>query len=320
MKFLKLKLYEYPTLLEEVNHITLLFKQLSDDIERTNNSNTIRQFLELQNEVASRIKEIRVFTERFSFDSRVSHFLKANKTLTKLLNNYSIRSFPLDEEVDSSDYKNNIQQIPQIMSKNSNIRSSSAITKKDKTRMSSNNSLLVNNNKSILKSNSQEKHYYQNEPSGFVHKNNPKFGDKLELIGEKSELSYGKNMINSNNNSNSNLKNNNVSVNAKLNQAQFNNDDFSQWKEIVFKIKLTPEEYNLLLIEKQNRKNNPNITNINNHVINNNNYNSNNKNTTSVNNNISSNINKNSNNKNLVLSNIGMNNKSNTNVNSYKNK
>lgn len=262
MKWLTLKLYEYPAVIEETSHVSFLFKQLVETIEKTNNKDAMRELIELQEQINMRIQEIKEFSERFSFDSRVSHFLKAKRNLAKILNNYSIKSNQLDQELEENS-RLNVRINKQNTSNNSKIRSQSAIGNTN-TNSNSNNTNRLNGTKQLTfnqvndskvsntsnsniygkkgKAGSQEKHYYGNEPSNFVYKSNPKFGDKLELIGEKSEFS-----------------------NPKVNQIAHDEDnDFNKWREIVFKIKLTNDEYNLLLQEKQNKKNNVLNTNLSN--------------------------------------------------------
>ena len=48
------------------------------------------------------------------------------------------------------------------------------------------------------------------------------------------------------------------SLQKEKKEVEMDNKNFETWKEIVFKIKLTPEEYNLLITEKNNKKNNIN--------------------------------------------------------------
>jgi hypothetical protein len=257
MKWLTLKLYDYPAVIEETSHVSFLFKQLVQTIEKTNNKEAMKELISLQEQIHIRITEIKEFAERFSFDSRISYFLKAKRNLAKILSNYSINSDKnLDYENSRLDNRQNKQNIS-----NSKIRSQSAVGNIN-TNYSNNtytnringnkqltfnqindskvsNNSNVNSNGKKLKAISQEKHYYGNEPSNFVYKSNPKYGDKLELIGEKSEFS-----------------------NMKVNHVPYDEDnDFNKWREIVFKIKLTTDEYNLLLEEKKNKKNNTLNTN-----------------------------------------------------------
>lgn len=285
MKWIKLKLFDYTNVLEEVSHVNLLFRELTGSIERTNSRDEIKEFFELQEQVKQRIIEIKQFIERFNFDSRVSHFMKANKSLIKILKAYKNLKVSNENSKDANtnkrdkDIKLNEENFENPGKK---ARSQSAINSNKNSKINDNDqtklnntankvttkNTLVNDSKLQVKpkeksSSSQEKHYYQNEPSGFIHKSNPKFGDKLELIGEKSEKS---------------LRINNY------NKTKFNeNNDFSQWREIVFKIRLTSDEYNLLMQEKQNKKNNLSQTNlqINKTTINNDNLNKTNMNITS---------------------------------------
>ena len=261
MKWVKLKLYDYSNVLEECSYIALLFQQLSDNIQKTNNQDYIREFFQLQEEVITRIQELKLFIERFSFDSRISHFIRAKKQHIKNLNNYNINSTTLiDNESNISksrvksqsvvkdknnDHENEISNQRYNYNSKQGVRGNSQVNESrigralNQTNINTNSNLNVSQQQKLPKKITQDKLYHQKpEPSEFKNKNNPKFGDKLDLDVDAENIE--------------------VNFNTQK-QGKVDYNDFNQWKEIVFKIKLSSEEYELLMQEKLNKRNTTNV-------------------------------------------------------------
>jgi hypothetical protein len=277
MKFKTLKLFDYPSINEEVIHVTLLFKQLAENIENSNNNNkeAAHQFVSLQNDVMQRVQDLKQFIQRFSFDSRISNFIKIQKNLVRLLTNYNY-NIPISGEVESNSRRNfptnQTNNTQYTNNKTNNNRAQSAITREhdntryEKRRGSDKNiSGIVSSNMNNLNETKytnhnvdtsniklqnkpvQEKSYFKNESSEFKNKINPKFGVKLDQLENYEDNHNIGNLGNINSND---ITKNNI----KQNINRFDIIE-NQWKEIVFKIKLSPDEYELLINEKTTKRN-----------------------------------------------------------------
>lgn len=241
MKFIKLKIYDSNSLTEEVNLICQLHKQLIEEVERTGDSDSIKELEDLLEKIKERVSEITYFCERYSFDSRISVFIKLNKTLSRILGNYKVKLDPVTntntKNMRSHSQNNSVNDKSIINNNTGNLvkTKSNASINQNSLAEGSNRKLNSNRNLSQDKDKDRDNVYsYKKPETNFVNKINPKGGDKIDFTKEK------------------------VEVNPVNQQNSFNKEkeasDFNQWREIVFKIKLSPEEYNLLVNEKQNKR------------------------------------------------------------------
>ena len=170
MKFCQLKIYDCQSVIEEVNFITEKHKLLMGDIDKYGKNETIKEMCVLQTAILNRIEEMKIFIERYSFDSRISPFIKANKNLSKLLQICKVKTIYSPKTINLNENKQRVNSTSQITNQSPSNR----------------NQLLPNKQKAIKPMESEKNDIY----------------------------------------------------------------NINEMKEIMFKLKLTKEEYNLLLEEK----------------------------------------------------------------------
>lgn len=247
MKWLILRIYDHVSHLEECEVVenilgNIMFK-ISNEVE--NNDECIEQLKVLYYSIINRIEEVKSFNKRYSFDSRVGYFIKIVKLLEKTI--FKIRNLNIIE----FEVINNIKRNSKLNTKKSvlGVNTEDINNFNIKTNNLEVNDKKKNDERSNLNINNVNKEY---EIDKKIDKNMNK---KMSL--KYDEDIYSKVM-------NEDLKRKKYSVlkqssgekvnlNLNLNDIQRQEDVSEEinWKEIVFKVMLNPEEYNLLLQEKE---------------------------------------------------------------------
>lgn len=247
MKWLILRIYDHVSHLEECEVVenilgNIMFK-ISNEVE--NNDECIEQLKVLYYSILNRIEEVKSFNKRYSFDSRVSYFIKIVKLLEKTL--LKIRNLNIIE----FEVINNLKRNSKLNVKKSvlGVNTEDINNLNIKTNNLEVNDKKINDERNNLNINNVNKEY---EIDKKIDKNMNK---KMSL--KYDEDIYSKVM-------NEDLKRKKYSVlkpssgekvnlNLNLNDIQRQEDVSEEinWKEIVFKVMLNPEEYNLLLQEKE---------------------------------------------------------------------
>lgn len=101
MQFCKLSLDNHNILNFEIEEIYNKHRMLMEDIDKESKQETIKEMYFFQEKLKKRSQDIKEFIERYSFDSRITYFIKANKLLIRLLEAYRVKSnFPQEHIVE----------------------------------------------------------------------------------------------------------------------------------------------------------------------------------------------------------------------------
>lgn len=92
MQFCKLSLDNHNILNFEIEEIYNRHRMLMEDIDKASKQETIKEMYFFQEKLKKRSQEIKEFIERYSFDRRITYFIKANKLLIRLLEAYRVKS------------------------------------------------------------------------------------------------------------------------------------------------------------------------------------------------------------------------------------
>ena len=197
----------------------------------------IKKYNTLRESISKRINELETFYEDNIEDIRVSNFEKARLRLKKLL----MYSYENLTKIENSSQQHN------IFIKDSNIIFNKKITEDTKKK-------ILENNISLEKQITKEKN-----------KEEEKAKKKLMSLDEKQKKYLSKNELNKKKVIKVRgdegflrpMDKNRRSGLAKEGEKNFDMDydDYSRYKEIVFKIKLNQDEYKLFLKEKKNKGN-----------------------------------------------------------------
>jgi hypothetical protein len=129
MNLCQLKIYDFNSVNEEVKFLTTKHKLLMEDIDKYGKNETIKEICILQNAILYRIEEIKVFIERYSFDSRISPFIKANKSLNKLLQICKVKTIYSPQKNKFDENKQKVTNLSQITIPSPNNKSQYISTK-----------------------------------------------------------------------------------------------------------------------------------------------------------------------------------------------
>ena len=197
----------------------------------------IKKYNTLRESISKRINELETFYEDNIEDIRVSNFEKARLRLKKLL----MYSYENLTKIENSSQQHN------IFIKDSNIIFNKKITEDTKKK-------ILENNLSLEKQITKEKN-----------KEEEKAKKKLMSLDEKQKKYLSKNELNKKKVIKVRgdegflrpMDKNRRSGLSKEDEKNFDMDydDYSRYKEIVFKIKLNQDEYKLFLKEKKNKGN-----------------------------------------------------------------
>jgi hypothetical protein len=267
MKWLPLKMNYLPLLFQEINFVTeeyisLLSKIREKDKKEEENKNQdddeinkkdidneedieiiIKKYNGLRESISKRINELEDFYEENIEDVRVSNFEKARLRLKKLL----MYSYENISRVENSSQQKN------IFIKENNNMFNKRLTEDTKKK-------IIENNISLEKQTNKDKNKEETKA-------------KKKLVGNTNINDTKKKRKIFNNNLPNQKKIIKVSgdegflkptdrgkrasmarfIKDTDNTGGFDYDDFSKCREIIFKIKLNPEEYKLLLKEKKNK-------------------------------------------------------------------
>ena len=264
MKWLPLKMNYLPLIFQEINFVTEEYirllskirdKEKNSEDKKDNNKNeneteneneedleiVIKKYNGLRESISKRINELEEFYEDNIEDVRVSNFEKARLRLKKLL----MYSYENNNRVENSSQQKNI-----FIKENNNIFNNK-ITEDTKKKILENNISLE---KQIIKEKNKEeekKKKKMTEKTSIekvkkkVFKKPPSFQKKLiKVTGEegfmkKSERGKRASMF--------------KFVKDSEYTGEYDYNDFSKCREIIFKIKLNPNEYKMLLNEKKNK-------------------------------------------------------------------
>jgi hypothetical protein len=261
MKWLPLKMNYLPLIFQEINFVTeeyinLLSKirekqknqsQNEENKEQPQNENendedleiTIKKYNGLRESISKRINELEDFYEDNIEDVRVSNFEKARLRLKKLL----MYSYENINKIENSSQQNNI-----FIKENTNIFNKK-ITEDTKKKLIENNISLE---KQMIKEKKKEEAKAKKNITGKPSTAKPKkkFFDAvprkqlIKITGEEgfmkpSERGKRASMFNF--------------IKDSENTGGYENEDYTKCKEIIFKIKLNPNEYKMLLKEKKNK-------------------------------------------------------------------
>jgi len=272
-----LKIYLFPSIMQEIDQVTETYINYTNEINRTNSEKTLLEFEHLRESISRRIVELENFYENNIFDSRISNFEKARAKLKKLLRH---------ETEAKNDQENNPNLTFQKLNSERSKGANNAVNNLPKA---NNQRSLETKKLSIEKipvrkafganSNNAKKRTASTDNKDKLHasKNNGKERLNSSLASLKDVKKENNNLdftaANNNNRSNISFDSNqgkkpktekNLKPQAGQDNGQgglFNNllgdgylefKDLAKWKEIVFKIKLTEAEYKLLIKEKAN--------------------------------------------------------------------
>lgn len=259
MKWLPLKMNYLPLIFQEINFVTeeyinLLSKirekqknqsQKEENKEQQQNENDedleiiIKKYNGLRESISKRINELEDFYEDNIEDVRVSNFEKARLRLKKLL----MYSYENINKVENSSQQNNI-----FIKENANLFNKK-ITEDTKKKIIENNiSLEKQMIKEKKKEEAKAKKNITGKPSSAKPKkkffNNVPKKQLIKITGEEgfmkpSERGKRASMFNFTKDSE--------------NTGGYDYEDYTKCKEIIFKIKLNPDEYKMLVKEKKNK-------------------------------------------------------------------
>ena len=272
MKWLPLKMNYLPLIFQEINFVTEEYIQLLSKIrekeknieenktKKENNTNEnekenktekdneneedleiiIKKYNGLRESISKRINELEEFYEANIEDVRVSNFEKARLRLKKLL----MYSYENINRVENSSQQKN------IFIKDSNNIFNKKITQDTKKKIIENNISLE---KQIIKEKNKHEEKAKKKLVGknSKEKNKKKFKNyypnQKKVVKVTGEEGFMKPTERGKRSSMARF------VKDSENTGGFNYDDYSKCREIIFKIKLNPDEYKLLLKEKKNK-------------------------------------------------------------------
>ena len=260
MKWLPLKMNYLPLIFQEINFVTEEYINLLSKIrekqknqskneenkEQPQNENgndedleiIIKKYNGLRESISKRINELEDFYEDNIEDVRVSNFEKARLRLKKLL----MYSYENINKVENSSQQNN------IFIKENNNQFNKKITEDTKKKIIENNISLE---KQINKERAKEEVKARKSIMGMINtKPKKKFFNNLpkkELIRITGEEAFMKPSERGKRASMFNF------IKDSENTGGYDYEDYTKCKEIIFKIKLNPNEYKMLLKEKKNK-------------------------------------------------------------------
>ena len=278
MKWVPLKMNYLPLIFQEINFVTEEYVQLLSKIrekekkteenktEKENNTNEnekanktekdneneedleiiIKKYNGLRESISKRINELEEFYEANIEDVRVSNFEKARLRLKKLL----MYSYENINRVENSAQQKNI-----FVKDNNNIFNKK-ITQDTKKKIMENNISL---DKQIIKEKNKEEAKVKKNLVGKTSKEKKKkfknfYPNQKKVVKVTGDEGFLKPTERGKRASMAKF------VKDSENTGSFNYEDYSKCREIIFKIKLNPEEYKLLLKEKKNKgKLSPNL-------------------------------------------------------------
>jgi hypothetical protein len=273
MKWLPLKMSYLPLIFQEINFVTEEYINLLSKIRekeknseenkfpKENNENQnenqsekenkdendeeleilIKKYNGLRESISKRINELEDFYEDNIEDVRVSNFEKARLRLKKLL----MYSYENINRVENSSQQKNI-----FIKENNNIFNKK-ITEETKKKIIENNISLEK--QMIKEKNKEEEKVKKNmvgktanqKPKKRIFKNN--YPNQKKVIKVTGEEGFMKPTERGKRSSMANF------VKDSENTGGYDYDDYSKCREIIFKIKLNPDEYKLLAKEKKNK-------------------------------------------------------------------
>jgi hypothetical protein len=273
MKWLPLKMSYLPLIFQEINFVTEEYINLLSKIRekeknseenkfpKENNENQnenqsekenkdendeeleilIKKYNGLRESISKRINELEDFYEDNIEDVRVSNFEKARLRLKKLL----MYSYENINRVENSSQQKNI-----FIKENNNIFNKK-ITEETKKKIIENNISLE---KQMIKEKNKEEEKVKKtmvgktanqKPKKRIFKNN--YPNQKKVIKVTGEEGFMKPTERGKRSSMANF------VKDSENTGGYDYDDYSKCREIIFKIKLNPDEYKLLTKEKKNK-------------------------------------------------------------------
>ena len=273
MKWLPLKMSYLPLIFQEINFVTEEYINLLSKIRekeknseenkfpKENNENQnenqsekenkdendeeleilIKKYNGLRESISKRINELEDFYEDNIEDVRVSNFEKARLRLKKLL----MYSYENINRVENSSQQKNI-----FIKENNNIFNKK-ITEETKKKIIENNISLE---KQIIKEKNKEEEKVKKNMVGKTANQKPKkrifknkYPNQKKVIKVTGEEGFMKPTERGKRSSMANF------VKDSENTGGYDYDDYSKCREIIFKIKLNPDEYKLLTKEKKNK-------------------------------------------------------------------
>ena len=273
MKWLPLKMSYLPLIFQEINFVTEEYINLLSKIRekeknseenkfpKENNENQnenqsekenkdendeeleilIKKYNGLRESISKRINELEDFYEDNIEDVRVSNFEKARLRLKKLL----MYSYENINRVENSSQQKNI-----FIKENNNIFNKK-ITEETKKKIIENNISLE---KQMIKEKNKEEEKVKKtmvgktanqKPKKRIFKNN--YPNQKKVIKVTGEEGFMKPTERGKRSSMANF------VKDSENTGGYDYDDYSKCREIIFKIKLNPDEYKLITKEKKNK-------------------------------------------------------------------
>lgn len=209
--------------------------------EKTNEDNdeldmTIKKFNGLRESISKRINELEEFYEDNIEDIRVSNFEKARLRLKKLL----MYTYDNINRVENSAQQKN------IFIRDSNNLFGKKITQETKRQ------ILENNTSIEKKAINQRK---KKEEQKAKKKNTIDSNESKKGISNKKDGSNAKSRVFKLTGNEGLLRQTeNRKKSSVITESEIDYDDYSKCREIIFKIKLSQDEYKLLLKEKKNNK------------------------------------------------------------------
>ena len=201
----------------------------------------IKKYNGLRESISKRINELEDFYEDNIEDVRVSNFEKARLRLKKLL----MYSYENINRVENSSQRKNI-----FIKENNNIFNKK-ITEETKKKIIENNISLE---KQIIKEKNKEEEKVKKNMVGKTANQKPKkrifknnYPNQKKVIKVTGEEGFMKPTERGKRSSMANF------VKDSENTGGYDYDDYSKCREIIFKIKLNPDEYKLLAKEKKNK-------------------------------------------------------------------
>ena len=271
MNWLPLKMNYLPLIFQEINFVTEKYIHLlskirekqknAEENKNENNENQndnqdekenkdendedlellIKKYNGLRESISKRINELEDFYEDNFDDVRVSNFEKARLRLKKLL----MYSYENINRVENTSQQANI-----FIKENNNIFNKK-LTEETKKKIMENNISL---DKQIIKEKNKEEENVKKQLNSKTSTQNPKkktfksyYPAPKKLIKITGEEGFMKPHERGKRASMANF------VKDSENTGGFEYDDYSKCREIIFKIKLNPDEYKLLTKEKKNK-------------------------------------------------------------------
>lgn len=231
IKWINLKIYSYSKLQEESLNIKEVYRTLVEEVKRSNNRNAIEEIIQLKENIMKRISELETFIQEYRYDARVSYFEKSKQILLNIIQANSRSNIRQKES------NNKIRAVSSERPRNTSLKNhGDSFTEKD---------INTNVNKLI-------KDYSKNQAKiSAKFKYSSKYRKSCEPVRRLKSSQDTKTR---------DLGNDiNIQIDNLDNSKSYQKDQFevNKWKEIVFRIKLNPEEYQLLKHEKMIRKNKP---------------------------------------------------------------